>query len=231
MSAPIAETNRAGSETVRILVADDHEMVRHGLRALPEGKAGWQVCGEAATGIEAVDKARQLQPDVIVMDIHMPEMDGLEATKRIRVAYPQIQVLILTMDESVEAGRSAGEVGAQGIVLKSEAACVLESAITALARRQPFYPPRVAATIRSDLARPFRSRPDETAAYNVELTDREGDIVALLAKGHTSKEIGTMLYISAKTVETHRTNVAHKLGLHSKADLVRYAIRKGLIAP
>ena len=231
MKAPTESTTQAGPKALRILVADDHELVRKGLRTLLETRTGWTVCGEAATGTEAVEKARQLQPDVIVLDIHMPEMDGLQAAREILTAKPRTEILVLTLDESAELVRSICEAGAHGVVMKSDAAHDLVDAVSALARHEPFYTSKVSEIMLRTHARPLGSAPAESDAAQAGLTDREREVVVLVAEGRSSKEIAIALNISVKTVESHRRNLMHKLHLRSVADLVRYAMRKGLVQP
>ena len=211
---------------VRILVADDHEIVRRGLRALLDGQPNWEVVGEAVSGREAVEKAKQLMPDVAVIDVGMPELNGLEATRQILKALPQTEVLILTMHESEQIVREVLEVGARGFLLKSDAARDLVSAIQALQRRTTFFTSSVAEMVlngfldrKGEAQRPTRDR----------LTPREREVVQLLAEGKSSKEVAVVLNLSVKTAETHRTNVMRKLDLHSVADLVRYAVRNNLV--
>jgi DNA-binding NarL/FixJ family response regulator len=224
-------TTPAIAHTLRILVADDHSLVRQGLRTLLEARPGWTVCGEAVTGCEAIEKARQLQPDVIVLDIHMPETDGLQAARSILAANPRSEILILTVDESEEAVRSASEAGAHGIVMKSGAADDLIVAVATLARHEPFYTSRDSGRVVQSSLRPLGADPIEPNAAPVELTTRERDIVVWVANGHSHKQIAAALNISPKTVESHRRNIMRKLGLKSAARLVRYAIHHGLVEP
>jgi DNA-binding NarL/FixJ family response regulator len=212
------------AQTLRILVADDHPMVRQGLRSLLEARPGWVVCGEAVTGREAIEKAQQLQPDIIVLDIHMPETDGLQAARVIRAANPRSEILILTVDDSDEMVRSASEAGAHGIVMKSDAADDLILGVAALARHEPFYTSRASGRVMRNTLRPLGTAP-------AELTNREREIVVRVAKGQSHKQIAAALHISPKTVESHRRNIMRKLGLKSTATLVRYAIHHGLVRP
>ena len=215
---------------VKILVADDHDVVRQGLRSLLEAQAGWEVCAEAVTGREAVKKAEQTRPDVVVMDISMPELNGLEATRQIIKLVPQTEVLILTMHDSEELVREVLNAGARGYVLKSDAGRDLVAAVDTLRQHKPFLTSRVSEMVlhgylkgdsRSDKEEPARSR----------LTQREREIVQLLAEGKSNKEIATSLGISVKTAETHRANIMNKLGLHSVTELVRYAFRNKIVQP
>jgi DNA-binding NarL/FixJ family response regulator len=209
---------------LRILIADDHEMVRKGLRATIEEHRGWEVCGEASTGREAVNKARELHPDVIVMDFAMPELNGLEATRQIRAAVPGVEVLILTMHESEKLVREMLSAGAQGYLLKTDAAEFLVAAIQALSEHTPFFTPKVSAVILQGYLNP-------NAGEKSELTPREREIIQLIAEGKATKEVAETLGISIKTAETHRTNLMRKLDLHSPVDIVRYAIRHQIIQP
>jgi DNA-binding NarL/FixJ family response regulator len=218
-------------QTLRILVADDHSLVRQGLRTLLEARPGWTVCGEAVTGIEAIEKARQLKPDIIVLDIHMPETDGLQAARSILADNPHSEILILTVDESEEAVRSASEVGAHGIVMKSGAADDLIVAVAALARHETFHAPRNFGRVVQSPLRPLGPDPSKPSTPPMELTTRERDIVVWIANGHSHKQIAAALNISPKTVESHRRNIMRKLGLKSAARLVRYAIHHGLVEP
>jgi DNA-binding NarL/FixJ family response regulator len=231
MSVPAENTKPVVVSALRILVADDHQLLRQGLRTLLETQPGWKVCGEAITGTEAVEKARQLQPDIVVLDVHMPEMDGLQAAREILAARPQIEVLILTIDESAEVIRNVSEAGAHGVVMKSDAAHDLVAAVSALARHEPFYTSKVSEIMLRTHARPLGSPLAESDAVQAGLTDREREVVVLVAEGRSSKEIAMALNISVKTVESHRRNLMHKLHLRSVADLVRYAMRKGLVQP
>jgi DNA-binding NarL/FixJ family response regulator len=215
---------------VKILVADDHDIVRQGLRALLESQSGWEVCAEAVTGREAVKKAEESKPDVVVMDISMPELNGLEATRLILKAVPQAEVLILTMHDSEELIREVLDAGARGYVLKSDAGRDLVAAVDALRQHKPFLTSRVSEMVlhgylrgdtQSNKAEPARSR----------LTQREREIVQLLAEGKSNKEIASTLGISVKTAETHRANIMNKLGLHSVTELVRYAVRNKIVEP
>jgi DNA-binding NarL/FixJ family response regulator len=217
------------AQTLRILVADDHALVRQGLRTLLEARPGWAVCGEAVTGRGAIEKAQELQPDIIVLDIHMPETDGLQAARVIRAANPRSEILILTVDDSDDAVRDASEAGAQGIVMKSAAADDLIVAVAALARHEPFYTSRASGMLKRDSLRPLGTDPTQPDAAPAKLTNRERDIVVGVAKGQSHKQIAAALSISPKTVESHRRNIMRKLGLKSAAKLVRYAMHHGLV--
>lgn len=211
-------------KSLRILLADDHEMVRHGLRALIEDQPGWQVCGEANTGRAAVAKARELKPDIVVMDFTMPELNGMEATRQIRAGLPRTQVLILTMHESEELVREMLNAGARGYVLKSDAGNALVDALKALAEQKPYFTSKISAHVLQGYLNP-------TTRESPTLTPREREIVQLVAEGRSTKEVADKLGISPKTAETHRTNIMRKLNIHSVSDLVRYAIRNKLVEP
>jgi len=213
-------------KTVRILVADDHEVVRQGLRRLLEGRPGWEICGEAGTGREAVEKAKELKPDVVVLDYSMPGLNGSEATRQIIQRVPRTEVLILTMHGSEELIRGALEAGARGYVLKSDASRDLISAVNALVEHKAFLSSGACGPV---LDRYLRS--PQTPNSQQVLTPREREIVQLVAEGRSNKEIATALKISTKTVEAHRANMMHKLGLTSVGELVRFAIRNQIIEP
>jgi DNA-binding NarL/FixJ family response regulator len=210
----------------RILIADDHEIVRRGIRALIENHPGWEVCAEAADGRDAVEKARQLQPDLVLVDVSMPNLNGLDAARQILEIVPQTRILILTMHESEQIVREVLEVGARGFLLKSDAARDLVSAIQALQRRTTFFTSSVAEMVLNGF---LDRRGDAQKLTKDRLTPREREVVQLLAEGKSSKEVAVVLNLSVKTAETHRTNVMRKLDLHSVADLVRYAVRNNLV--
>ncbi len=210
---------------LHIVVADDHEIVRRGLKTLLEAQPGWQVDAEAANGREAVEKAEQLKPDVVLLDISMPELNGLEATRRIRKLVPKAEVLLLTMHDSEQMLRQAVEAGARGYLLKSDAGRELIAAVESLHRHKPFFSSRVAR----GPAEPAKRTSDGPPLVN--LTPREREILQLLAEGKTSKDVATNLHITVKTAETHRTNMMRKLDLHSVSELVRYAIRNKIVEP
>ena len=210
----------------RILIADDHEIVRQGIRSLIENHPGWQVCAEADDGRSAVEKTRELRPDLVLLDVGMPNLNGLDAARQILEMAPQTRVLILTMHESEQIVREVLEVGARGFLLKSDAARDLVSAIQALQRRTTFFTSSVAEMVLNG----FLDRKGETQKPSKDrLTPREREVVQLLAEGKSSKEVAVVLNLSVKTAETHRTNVMRKLDLHSVADLVRYAVRNNLV--
>ncbi len=212
---------------VRILIADDHEVVRHGVRALLEQQAGWVVCGEASSGREAVAKAVDLQPDLVVLDISMPELNGLEATRQIRHAVPA-KVLILTVHESDQVVTEVLDAGAHGYVLKTDAGRTLVEAIRALLARQEFFTAHVHGV--ADRRTGTRRGAAERRAPG-RLTPREREVVQLLTEGKSNKEIGVVLGITTKTAETHRAHILAKLQLHSMSELVRYAIRNHIVEP
>jgi DNA-binding NarL/FixJ family response regulator len=213
---------------VRILIADDHEVVRQGVRTILEGQAGWVVCGEASTGRDAVTKAVDLQPDIVVLDISMPELNGLEATRQIRRVVPA-KILILTVHDSDQVVTEVLDAGAHGYVLKADAGRTLVEAIRALLERREFLTERVhvAAARR---AGPQRAAAGRRGAERT-LTPREREVLQLLTEGKTNKEIGVALGVTTKTAETHRAHILTKLNLHSMSELVRYAIRNRIIEP
>jgi DNA-binding NarL/FixJ family response regulator len=211
-------------KSLRILLADDHAMVRQGLRAVIEEQRGWEVCGEALTGREAVAQALELKPDIVVMDFTMPELNGMEATRQIRAALPRTQVLILTMHESEELIPEVLAAGARGYLLKSDAGGSLVEAIQSLAGQKPYFTSKVSALVLKGYLNP-------STRENPVLTPREREIVQLVAEGKSTKEVADKLNISPKTAETHRTNIMRKLNLHSLSQLVRYAIRNKLVEP
>jgi DNA-binding NarL/FixJ family response regulator len=207
----------------RILVADDHPVVRRGVKALLESREGWEVCGEASTGREAVEEVKRLDPDIVVMDLSMPELNGLDATRRIRRDSPRTQVLVLTMHHSEELAQQVLHAGARGYVLKSDADRDLVMAIESLQQRRTFQTPNLAT------APAAGTEVGPAPAEWKDLTSREREIVQLVAEGRSSKEVAALLGISIKTVESHRTNVMRKLRIKSVSQLVRYAVRTGLV--
>ena len=218
------------AKTIRILLADDHEVVRRGLRALLEMHPGWEVCGEAADGRAAVELAQRLAPDIVVMDIGMPQLNGFEATRQILERTRGIEVLVLSMHDSEQMVREVIGAGARGYVLKSDAGRDLVAAVEALLRREQFFSASVASSVRvSDLKVAGAKRPSLRPAGG--LTRREREVLQLLAEGRANKAVAGVLGISVKTAETHRARIMRKLGMKSLADLVRYAIRNGFIEP
>jgi DNA-binding NarL/FixJ family response regulator len=213
---------------LRILVADDHEIVRRGLVSLLKSHAGWDVCGEAQDGRQAVDKAKELRADIVILDIGMPNLNGLEAARQMVRDNPSCKVLILTISEADEVIRAVLDAGARGFVLKSDAARDLVAAVEALQSGKTFFTSRVADMVLGGYL--GRNRP--TAAGDVvlpALTPREREIVQLLAEGRSSKEVASHLNLSVKTAETHRSNIMRKLNLHSVSELVLYAVRNNMV--
>ena len=209
---------------IQILLADDHEVVRKGLRALLESQPGWKVIAEATDGREAVEKARDMHPDVAIVDIGMPSLNGLEATRQIVKKAPRTRVLVLTMHDTNPLIQQVVKAGARGYVLKSDVASDLVSAVDALCRDQTFFTSKVSQIILDRyVGKPASAEgaPDSDSP----LTPREREVVQLLAEGKSSKEVAAVLGISVKTAETHRINLMRKLDCHSVAEVVRYAVR------
>src|SRR6201998_4623896 len=216
----------------RILLADDHEVVRAGLRALLEEQQGWEVVAEAVDGREAVEKATKLKPDVVVIDIAMPSLNGLEAVRQIVKAVPHCRVLVLTMYDSDPLIQQVLQASARGYLLKSDAGRDLVSAIDALRRNKTFFTPKVSQMVLEGyLGRPTNDNEGERSnrKNGLRLTARQKQILQLLAEGKSSKEVAVVLDISVKTAETHRANIMRRLDCHSVTELVRYAIRNHII--
>jgi DNA-binding NarL/FixJ family response regulator len=211
---------------LKVLIADDHEVARRGIRSLLEAHAGWEVCGEAADGREAVAFAGQLKPDIVLLDIGMPCLNGLDATRQILSARPETRILILTMHDSEQVVREVLAAGARGFLLKSDAGRDLVAAVEALQDRRTFFTTRVSQMVLDGYLRPGAEvdRPGRSV-----LTHREREVIQLLAEGRTTKEVANTLNLSVKTAETHRTNLMRKLDLHSVADLTIYAVRNGIV--
>jgi DNA-binding NarL/FixJ family response regulator len=216
---------------LRLLVADDHDVVRKGVRMLLEEQPGWEVAAEAANGREAVEKAQLVQPDVTILDLSMPELNGLEAAREI-LKTVQTKILILTMYDSDPLIRQTLEAGARGYLLKSDAGKDLVSAVDALRRNKTFFTPKVAQMVLEGyLGRPTKDNEaeDTNRKNGLRLTARQKQILQLLAEGKSSKEVAVTLNISVKTAETHRANIMRRLDCHSVTELVRYAIRNHII--
>jgi DNA-binding NarL/FixJ family response regulator len=212
---------------VRILIADDHELFRRGLAAELTQVPGWVVAGEAANGRDAVELAAALKPDIVVLDLTMPELNGLEAARKIISAEPGARVLILTAHESEQLVREVLSAGAQGYVLKSDAGRILVAALQALLDGRSFFTSNVARMVLDGY---LRSESRNAQAPDT-LSAREREIVQLLAEGNSNKDIARVLKISVKTTETHRSNIMRKMGFGSLPELVRYAIRNKIIEP
>ncbi len=214
---------------LRILLADDHEIVRRGLRALLEKHEGWEVCGEASDGREAIEKALQLKPDVVIVDIGMPNLNGLDTTRQLLQHDPQFKVIVLTITDSDQVIREALDAGARGFVLKSDAARDLVSCGRGSAEQTHVLYAASERPGASGLSGEGAHRSRNEAPKLPTLTPREREITQLLAEGNSSKEVASLLNLSTKTVETHRSNIMRKLSFHSIRDLVVYAIKNNLI--
>jgi len=211
---------------IRVLLAEDHTIVRQGLRSLLESAAGIEVIGEAEDGREAIQKVGQLRPDVVVMDITMPALNGLQATRQIKRQFPEVKVLILTMHANEEYIFQILRVGASGYVVKQAAVTELVSAIQAVYRGDSFLSPSISGKVIEEYIR--RAEAVVKSSYD-RLTDREREVLQLIAEGHSTTEIAELLHITAGTVRTHKAQLMDKLDIHSTAELTRYAIRKGVI--
>lgn len=220
------KTGAQVARSIRILIADDHAIVREGIRMILSAQQDFTIAGEACDGEEAVRLARELRPDVIVMDISMPNLSGIEAARQIRRLVPEAQVLILTMHDDESYVFQLLQLGAAGYVLK-RAATDLVDAVRAAVRGKAFLYPAVARSLVQDYLE--RLRTSGRAFHQDGLTDREREVLVLVAEGLTNAQIAVRLSISVKTIQTHRTHVMEKLDLHDRGHLVRYAIRKGLI--
>ncbi|MBI4304579.1 MAG: response regulator transcription factor [Chloroflexi bacterium] len=209
---------------IRLLLVDDHAIMRDGIRALLGLHNDIEIVGEASEGKEAVEKALELEPDVIVMDVAMPGMDGLEATRRIKKKNPKIRVLVLTQHDNRQYVLSAIKAGISGYVPKRALGSELVAAIRAVHKGDSFLYPSAAAALIDDYLRHADEEPYD------KLTDREREILKLIAEGHTSREIAEMLFISLKTVLGHRTEIMQKLDIHNRTELIKYAMQKGLVS-
>jgi DNA-binding NarL/FixJ family response regulator len=214
---------------LRILIADDHEVVRRGLSALLQAQEGWEICGEASDGREAVEKAKLLKPDFVILDIGMPNLNGLAATRQLTQHDPNFKIIVLTITDSDHVIREALDAGARGFVLKSDAVRDLVSAIDALQRGQMFFTPRVNELVLAGFLEKGTVSPRGAPPRFPSLTPREREVIQLLAEGKSSKEVASVLNLSTKTAETHRSNIMRKLGFHSIRDLVLYAVKNNII--
>jgi DNA-binding NarL/FixJ family response regulator len=212
---------------LKILLADDHKMVREGLRVLLDGQPAMQVVGEAANGQEVLQKAADLKPDVVVMDLSMPELNGLQATECLQARHPKIKVVVLTAHEDESYLGQLCKAGASAYVLKRSAGDDLVQAITKVARGEVYFEPSLASRA---LARQMNGSLAKREIAGADLSDREKEVLRLLAWGYSNKEVADELNVSVKTVETYRTRIAEKLGLRSRVQLVQYALRQGWLS-
>lgn len=209
----------------RVLIADDHEVVRHGIRVMAQSCPNFEVCGEASDGRQAVQLAAKLRPDIVIIDIGMPQLNGLDATRQIVHSDSNVKVLILTMHESEQIVREVLAAGARGYLLKSDAGRDLIAALEALAGRKTFFTSKVAEIV---LETYLKGGPEQPISKDV-LTSREREVVQLLAEGKSTKEVAVALGLSVKTAETHRSNLMRKLDVHSVSQLVLYAVRNNIV--
>jgi DNA-binding NarL/FixJ family response regulator len=214
---------------LRILIADDHEVVRRGLCMLLETHEGWEICGEAKDGRQAVEMAKQLKPDVVILDIGMPNLNGLAATRQLAQMNSQQKIIVLTITDSDQVIREALNAGARGFVLKSDAARDLVSAVEALQRNRMFFTPRVNDMVLAGFLDKGGDGSSSESPDAPKLTPREREVIQLLAEGKSSKEVACLLNLSTKTAETHRSNIMRKLDFHSIRDLVVYAVKNDII--
>ncbi len=212
---------------IRVLIADDHAMVRDGVRMILEAQTDIAVVGEASDGQEALEKAHSLLPDVVLMDIAMPVMTGLQATEAIKRELPQIQVVVVTMHEDYQYFFEVLRAGASGYVLKGASSADLLAAVRAAHEGGVYLHPNVAKNLVADYVK--RMEPGEEKAHYDGLSERERQVLTLVAEGRTSQQIADQLYLSINTVQTHRAHIMEKLKLQNRAELIRYALRKGFI--
>jgi DNA-binding NarL/FixJ family response regulator len=212
-----------------ILIADDHEVIRRGLKALLCARSGWNVCAEASNGREAIALSTQHRPDIVVMDISMPTLNGLEATRQIRKILPKTEVLILSLHYSEQLVRDIVNAGARGYILKSDTSTDLLAAVEALANGRSFFTTGAVQIVIDGFGNPVSV--GSPPASMRPLSAREREIVQLVAEGKSSKEVAVALGISVKTAETHRANILRKLEMHSMSELTRYAIKNHMIEP
>lgn len=220
---------RTWTDPVRLLIADDHEIVRKGLRIVLETQHGWTVAAEAINGKDAVEKAKQVKPNVAIMDITMPSMNGLEAARQIIKCLPETRILILSIHDSDAVIQRVLETGARGYLLKSDATRDLVSAVEALLHNKTFFTSKVEQIVLEGYLGKHANQENSDEIDPSRLTARQREIVQLLAEGKSSKEVATSLDISVKTVETHRANIMRRLDCHSVTELVRYAVRNDII--
>jgi len=214
-------------ETLKILLVDDHTIVRQGLKALLDAHTGFTIVGEAENGREAVKKAQELNPDIVIMDIAMPVLNGLEATRQIKRALPDTKVLALTMYNDEEYVFQILKSGASGYLIKETAANELIAAILSLQKGNPFFSPSISRKIMESYLNEDEDK--KSKGESDKLTNREKEVLQLIAEGYTNNEIANLMNISVKTVETHRAHVMSKLDIHDVAGLIKYAIKKGLV--
>lgn len=216
--------------SLRIFLADDHEVVRLGLRTLLESGTGWKVVGEASNGRDAVERIKELKPDIVVMDLTMPQLNGLEATRQILKDAPRTAVMILSVNESEDIVHEVLSAGARGFMLKSDAGKDLLVAVEGLHQGRPFFSARVADYVLQHYHRRGTAT-EPVASPSSTLTAREREVLQLLVEGQSNKEVASSLGIGVKTAEAHRANLMKKLGVHSMSELVRYAIRNKIVEP
>ena len=214
---------------LRLVVADDHALMRRGICDLLEAEPGWEIVAQAVNGREAVDAVARTRPDVLVIDLAMPELNGLTAAREILRSFPRVEIVLLTMHNTDQTIREVLECGARGYVLKSDAEQDLIAAVKAVSQGKPFFTPSVAEVVLKGYLRQ-NARP-ETPERMQELTNREREVVQLLAEGKGNKEVAVAMKVSVKTVEAHRSNINRKLSIRSTSELVRYAVRNAIVAP
>jgi DNA-binding NarL/FixJ family response regulator len=214
------------SGPVRILLADDHDLVRQGIRAVLQERPGWEICGEASNGREAVEKAQLLKPDIVIVDVGMPYLNGVDATRQITKTNPAVKVLVLTIHPSEQIINEVLEAGAKGYLLKSDAAQELINGVESILRNKPYFTPMVADEVLDGF---LERRAGRSQYKSRALTTREREVVQLLAEGRSSKEVAALLGLSVKTAESHRANVMRKLQIHSVGELVLYAVRNQIV--